>query len=57
MQNLKLIHKSSQREFIYLGTVKPQFSRDIFVRLLNTATGKEERFLQSTYLNFFQKID
>lgn len=55
MKALKLIHKTSQKEFIYIGEFKPQFSNDIFVRLLNISTGKEERFLKNTYLNFFHK--
>lgn len=52
---MKLQHKSG-RIFTYLGECRPQFSNQVFVRLLNEKTGKEERFLKATYTRYFEKI-
>lgn len=52
---MKLQHKSG-RVFTYLGEYRPQFSNQVFVRLMNEKTGKEERFLKATYRLYFDEI-
>lgn len=49
-----LTHKNTGVRFEYLGEFIPQFTRQIFVELLNLKSGKIERFQKCTYKNYFK---
>lgn len=51
-----LYHHSSCVSFKYLGEIKPQFSSEIFVELLNLKSGSVERFSKRTYLSYFKIV-
>lgn len=51
-----LLHKTSNVLFKYMGVITPQFSRDMYVELENIKTGKTERFLYRTYMQYFTII-
>lgn len=48
-----LEHNTTNVQFQYIDTVKPQFSSITFVRLLNLKTNRIEQFDKSTYLKYF----
>lgn len=50
-----LTHIATGVQFEFIRVVKPQFSNFKYVVLLNLKSGKEERFNNSTYLNYFTK--
>jgi hypothetical protein len=51
-----LYHQNSGVSFKYLGEIKPQFSSEIFVELLNLKSGSVERFSKRTYLSYFKIV-
>jgi hypothetical protein len=52
-----LYHQNSGVSFKYLGDFKPQFSTEKFVELLNLKSGKVERFMKKTYLQYFKIVE
>lgn len=51
-----LLHTTSGVTFEYQNEFKPQFSKDVFVKLLNYKSGKIESFLKATYLKYFTQL-
>lgn len=52
-----LYHQNSGVSFKYLGEIKPQFGTEKFVELLNLKSGKVERFMKRTYLQYFKIVE
>lgn len=50
-----LTHINTGRDFLYLGTHTPQFSKVKHAKLKNLKTGVIEYFMNSTYLNYFKE--
>jgi hypothetical protein len=53
MKNETVLKHKSGVKFKYVETFTPQFSQQAFVKLLNLKSGKHERFMASTYKQFF----
>ena len=54
---MELQHKTSGVIFRYVGEFIPQFTNETYVRLLNQKSGKEERFMKRTYLQYFTLLN
>lgn len=48
-----LTHTQTSVKFAFVRVEKLQFTNKEFAVLLNLKSGKEERFLNNTYLSFF----
>jgi hypothetical protein len=51
-----LFHTKARIKFEYIGEIKPQFTNQTFVELLNLKTGKTETFQKNTYLQYFELL-